>query len=70
MVESGGASFHGFSSGMRFIIPVILRRLSSPMSKTGSDKLTGPIQIYHNPKSVLSRGYLYTQEPDENCGRE
>ena len=40
------------------------------MEKSGSDKLTGPIQIYHNPKSVLSRGYLYTQEPDENGGHQ
>ena len=35
---------------------------------TGSDKLTGPFQIYHNPKASLSSGYLFTQEPDENGG--
>ena len=28
------------------------------MEKTGSNKLTGPFQIYHNPKSSLSSGYL------------
>ena len=25
---------------------------------TGSDELTGPFQIYHNPKASLSRGYF------------
>ena len=38
------------------------------MEKTGSGKLTGPFQIYHNPKASLSSGYLFTQEPDENGG--
>ena len=28
------------------------------MEKTGSDKLPRPFQIYHNPKSSLSSGYL------------
>ena len=28
------------------------------MAKTGSDKLTGPYQIYHNPKASLSSGSL------------
>ena len=27
------------------------------LEKTGRDKLTGPFQIYHNPKSSLSSGY-------------
>ena len=40
------------------------------MAKTGSDKLPGPFQIYHNPKASLSRGYLFTQEPEENGGPE
>ena len=40
------------------------------MEKTGSDKLTGPFQIYPNPKASLSSGYLFTQEPDENGGPE
>ena len=51
---------------MRFLIPVIVRSLFSLWEKTGSDKLTGPFQIYHNPKASLSRAYLFTQEPDEN----
>ena len=40
------------------------------MEKTGSDKLTGPFQMDHNPKASLSRGYLFSQEPDENGGHE
>jgi hypothetical protein len=30
----------------------------SLLEKTGSDKLTGPCQIYPNPKASLSSGYL------------
>ena len=40
------------------------------MEKTGSDKLTGPVQMDHNAKANLSRGYLFSQEPDENGGHE
>ena len=40
------------------------------MAKTGSDKLPGPFQIYHNAKASLCSGYLFTQEPDENGGHE
>ena len=28
------------------------------LQKTGRDKLTGPSQMYHNPKASLSRGYF------------
>ena len=38
--------------------------------KTGSDKLTGPFQRYHNPKASLSPGYLFTQEPVEKGGHK
>ena len=40
------------------------------MQKTGSDKLTGPFQRYHNPKASLSPGYLFTQEPVEKGGHK
>ena len=40
------------------------------MAKTGSDKLSGPFQMDHNPKASLSRGYLFSQEADENGGHE
>ena len=43
---------------MRYIIPVILMRLFPLMEETGSDNLTGPFQMYHNPKASLNRGYL------------
>ena len=43
---------------MTFIIPVIIRRLFPLVEKTGSDEFAGPFQIYHNPNSSLSRGYL------------
>ena len=33
LVEGRGAYFHGLSSGMKFIIPFNLRRLSSPVGK-------------------------------------
>jgi hypothetical protein len=33
LVEGRGAYFHGLSSGMKFIIPFILRRLFSPVGK-------------------------------------
>ena len=58
LAEGRGAYFHGLSSGTTFIIPFILRRLFPLLEKTGSDKLTGPCQIYHNPNTSLSRGYL------------
>ena len=58
LVERGGAYFHALTSGMRFIIPVILRSLFSPVGKTENIKLTGPFQIYPNPKASLSSGYL------------
>ena len=70
LVEGRVASFHALSSGMRFLIPVILRRLFPLWEKTGSDKLTGPFQRYHNPKASLSPGYLFTQEPVEKGGHK
>lgn len=70
LVERRGAYFHALTSGMRFIIPVILRSLFSPVGKTENIKLTGPFQIYPNPKASLSSGYLFTQENDEDGGHE
>ena len=70
LVEGRGAYCHGLSSGMTFIIPVILRRLFSPGGKDWKDKLTGPSQMYHNPKTSLKSGYVFTQEPDEDGGHE
>ena len=58
LVEGRGAYCHGLSSGMTFIIPVILRCLFPLVEKTGSDEFPGPFQIYHNPNSSLSREYL------------
>ena len=40
------------------------------MEKTGRDKLTGPFQIYPNPKASQKSGYVFTQEPDEDGGHE
>ena len=70
LVEGRGAYFHGLNFEMRFIIPVIIRSPFPLLAKTGSDNITGPSQMYHNPKASLSRGYLFTQEPDLNGGPE
>ena len=58
LVEGRGAYLHGLSSGMILSSREYLGGFFPLLEKTGSDKLTGPFQIHHNPKSSLSSGYL------------
>ena len=70
LVEGRGAYFHGLSSGMRFLSQSYLGGIIPLLEKTGIDKFTGPFQVYPNPNATLSRGYLFSQEADENGGHE